>query len=494
MKKTLENQLRVDLGSDLGLSPAESELLSYTLADWLQRQAEFRSPSQIIVQGASHRMAFSRGRTTSQQGKKIKVTPFQASDLGLELEFGLKTMQLGRILRLIEEAYGQDSLIDAKQLSLLCNITPTSLRSRLQDVKDLGIWAPVRGMSRKDRECGGLFRSTYLLQTYFSDGNMLEARRSVGYAKEEFTLLLSKFAAVALDQERQNATTDPEKQQWLALAKGVSGEVLEWLPSSTPSQCAGEATWDSLRTQLEEDYELSPVKTRVVRELLYEIMGEIQPDRADGDVVYWAVSSSEPAGKPLEECKLVPVKLSLLAEDDQPTSDNRDLNRLSEIKYGRALRYATEAKFAGGYLTYADLSYLMGIHPEAIRRLVNLNKNVVIPLRGAQCDIGRGVTHKRKIIELYLQMYTETEIVARTGHSYESIENYIREFGKVWLLHERGFPPAMIRKVTGRSMQLVQTYLDLVKEYDAPEYAFRFHHIKTFVEHAESSKKGGSDA
>jgi len=494
MKKTLENQLRVDLGSDLGLSPAESELLSYTLADWLQRQAEFRSPSQIIVQGASHRMAFSRGRTTSQQGKKIKVTPFQASDLGLELEFGLKTMQLGRILRLIEEAYGQDSLIDAKQLSLLCNITPTSLRSRLQDVKDLGIWAPVRGMSRKDRECGGLFRSTYLLQTYFSDGNMLEARRSVGHAKEEFKILLAKFAAVALDQERQNATTDPEKQQWLALAKGVSGEVLEWLPSSTPSQCAGEATWDSLRTQLEEDYELSPVKTRVVRELLYEIMGEIQPDRADGDVVYWAVSSSEPAGKPLEECKLVPVKLSLLAEDDQPTSDNRDLNRLSEIKYGRALRYATEAKFAGGYLTYADLSYLMGIHPEAIRRLVNLNKNVVIPLRGAQCDIGRGVTHKRKIIELYLQMYTETEIVARTGHSYESIENYIREFGKVWLLHERGFPPAMIRKVTGRSMQLVQTYLDLVKEYDAPEYAFRFHHIKTFVEHAESSKKGGSDA
>src|SRR5690554_2710153 len=185
MKKTLENQLRVDLGSDLGLSPAESELLSYTLADWLQRQAEFRSPSQIIVQGASHRMAFSRGRTTSQQGKKIKVTPFQVSDLGLELEFGLKTMQLGRILRLIEEAYGQDSLIDAKQLSLLGNNPPTYLRSRLRDVKALGIWAPVRGMSRKDRECGGLFRTTHLLQNYFFDGNMLEARRSVGYAKED---------------------------------------------------------------------------------------------------------------------------------------------------------------------------------------------------------------------------------------------------------------------------------------------------------------------
>ena len=89
MKKTLENQLRVALGSDLGMSPAESELHTCTLADWLQRQAEYRTPSQILVQRASHRMAISRGRTTSQQVKKIKVTPFQASDLGLDLVFGL---------------------------------------------------------------------------------------------------------------------------------------------------------------------------------------------------------------------------------------------------------------------------------------------------------------------------------------------------------------------------------------------------------------------
>ena len=43
----------------------------------------------------------------------IKVTPFQASDLELELEFGLKVMQLGRLLRIFEDAYLQDSLIGA---------------------------------------------------------------------------------------------------------------------------------------------------------------------------------------------------------------------------------------------------------------------------------------------------------------------------------------------------------------------------------------------
>ena len=88
----------------------------------------------------------------------------------------------------------------------------------------------------------------------------------------------------------------------------------------------------------------------------------------------------EPPGKPLEECKLVPVRLTLISPDDQPTIANKDLTRLDEIKYRRMLRYATEAKVAGAYLPYADLSYLMGIHPEAIRRLVSLNPTVVVPL------------------------------------------------------------------------------------------------------------------
>ena len=93
----------------------------------------------------------------------IKVTPFQASDLELELEFGPKVMQLGRLLRSIEEADLQDALIGAKQLSFICNITPTSLRSRLREVMDVGVWVLIRGMSREQRELGGLFRSTYLL-------------------------------------------------------------------------------------------------------------------------------------------------------------------------------------------------------------------------------------------------------------------------------------------------------------------------------------------
>lgn len=79
-----------------------------------------------------------------------------------------------------------------------------------------------------------------------------------------------------------------------------------------------------------------------------------------------------------------------------------------DIKFRKALRLATQAKACGAYLTYADLGYLLGIHPVAISKLIKANPKIVVPLRGASCDIGRGITHRRNIIKLYLEMHTET--------------------------------------------------------------------------------------
>jgi hypothetical protein len=42
-------------------------------------------------------------------------------------------------------------------------------------------------------------------------------------------------------------------------------------------------------------------------------------------------------------------------------------------------------------------------------------------------------------------MYTETEIVDRSGHTYESIEAYIKEFARVVVLSESGLNAVMIR-------------------------------------------------
>ena len=48
----------------------------------------------------------------------------------------------------------------------------------------------------------------------------------------------------------------------------------------------------------------------------------------------------------------------------------------------------------------------------------------------------------------------------------------------MYVLSGRGMPPALIRKVTGRSTRLISAYLELIDQYQGPEYAFRFSHLK----------------
>lgn len=485
-KKTLGYQLAVKLNSELGMSETESRLLAHRLSRWVLLRPDIRGPNQIIVEASAGCDHFVR---KWREGKRIRLTPYDMEDIDLELEFGLTTMQTGRLLRLIEQAHQQDALLSAKQLSLLTNITPTSLRRRLKEIRKQGIWAPVMGLSKKDRARAGLMRSSWVVQQYFKGHSPQEIRRTAAVSRQRFSDILDRVGD--LTQRVSEGTFQPstrEEAEWVELIKTAPKERLAEITAQplTPRE-SGE--WSDFRKELETDFGLSPVKIRAVRQSLEEITQTLSETRPDGEVIYWAVSAGEPAGKPLERCQLVPVRLTLFDPADMSVSD-RDLNRLNQIKFNKVLRYATEAKRDGGYLTYADLGYLLGIHTEAIRRLVQQNPQVVVPLRGLECDIGRGVSHRKKIIELYLQMYTETEIVARTGHSYEAVENYIKEFAAVLVLYEQGLTAPLIRRVTGRSMKLVRAYLDLIREYSGPEYAFRLHHLrKVFSTHEAEIKK-----
>ena len=487
-KKTLESLLSVRFIEELGMSETEARLLGYRTSSWISNQPGIRGPNQILSDAVSGRDAFSRKHKAL---KKIRLTPYDIEDLDLQLEFGLSTMQTGRILRLIEEAYRQDALLSAKQLTVLCNITPTSLRSRLAGLRREGMWVPVAGLSRVDRERGGELRSAWALARYLNGESLAEVRRTAALSREAFRQLWSPFSHVARSILKGGFKQgDPEEEAWAAIVHAVPEKTLLPLleePGVPPSF----GDWASFMNELMVDFALSPVKARALREIGEEMLTALSDSRPDGDVVYWAVASTEPAGKSLEACRLVPVSLTLIDPEDVPPPDvNRDLNRLSDIKFRKVLRYATQAKYAGGYLTYADLGYLLGIHPEAISRLVRSHPAVAVPLRGVECDIGRGVTHRKKIIQLYLEMHTETEIVARTGHSYEAIENYLKEFAAVLVLAERGLTVPLIRRVTGRSIKLINTYLELIQEYSGPEYAFRLHHLrKVFELHEDELKK-----
>ena len=491
-RKTLESQIAVQLQGELGMSLAESRLLSRRMARWLQQRSGFRAPNQIVIEASAGRNCFIRN------GKgpyvKVRLSPYDEADLDLELEFGLKTMQAGRIARMIEQAYEQDVLLSIRKLTWLTNITPTSLRSRIAGFRELGIYMPYLGLSRSAREEPAVLRSTWVLRAYLNGENVTDLRRQAAMSKGQFSDLLHSFSTFASDPASWIASDGREREQWLELLHGVSSSRLKELFPTLDAGMQG-AEENALVFELRTEFGMPPVKIQAVRELLRELEDRLSEKRPEKKAVYWAVASHEPAGKPLEACALVPVQLTLVDEEDVPDpAQDADFNRVKEMKLKKAQRYATEAKRCGGYLTYSDLGFLLGIHPAAISKLLQENAKTTIPLRGSECDIGRGVTHRRQIIELFLEMYTETQIVDRTGHSYESIENYIKEFGTVMLLSEQGMSAPMIRKVTGRSSRLVQSYLDLLAEYSKPAYAFRLNYLRRLVEAGESrSKKGGSE-
>jgi len=215
----------------------------------------------------------------------------------------------------------------------------------------------------------------------------------------------------------------------------------------------------------------------------------------EGQLVFFAIDADEGARAKLTEARHIAVKLNYFTEEDAergPYSESP--KRVAELKFGRIVRYATESRAQGALLSLPDLAVLMGIHVDAIRRQLAAHPGMVVPTRGRVKDIGRGVTHRAQIVELYLQMHTESEIVDRTGHAYESVEAYLREFARVVTLADRGMNAVMIRRVTGRSMALVEAYLALYRRYDLPEYHFRLAQMRRVFARQEvfDLKKGAS--
>lgn len=97
---------------------------------------------------------------------------------------------------------------------------------------------------------------------------------------------------------------------------------------------------------------------------------------------------------------------------------------------------------------------------------------MVLLTRGLVADMGPALSHADKIVRLFMDGYTETEIVRRTGHTYDSIERYLLDFARLVYLAEQVLPLPAIRKVLGFSRRLVEKYLNLYREFSGPDYFF----------------------
>jgi hypothetical protein len=252
----------------------------------------------------------------------------------------------------------------------------------------------------------------------------------------------------------------------------------------------------ALEAELAGQFGFSAVSARAFRRWLAELAGRLGgTPLGDGELVFLAISADEGARAQLAEARQVPVRLGFFTATDADASCYGPApTRVAELKFARLLRWATQARAQGALLTLPDLAVLAGISVDAVRRQLAAHPEVVVPTRGRVKDIGRGLTHKTQIVELYLQLHTETEICERTGHSYASVEAYLREFARMVTLADQGLNQVMIRRVIGRSMALVGAYLELYRRYDQPDYHFRLAQLRDVSARDElaSQKRGAA--
>jgi transposase len=236
-------------------------------------------------------------------------------------------------------------------------------------------------------------------------------------------------------------------------------------------------------------YGLSKVEAQVLWVYVNNFVKEhYLANRFDNQIIFYAVSITEPAGKPIKDCQLVPVHLSLYSHKDLKTKAKEGISALRE---SLILRLAQEAHQQGALLSQSDLAQILMINLSTVKRMIKKikHKGISIPTRGEIKDIGPGLSHKARIIELLLKRYQPTEVALKTKHSLSAISRYFDNFIKVSYLLDEGFTLVKIRHLTGISEKVIGEYLRLYYYYKNKEdYREKIDEIKGYF----SSKKGGS--
>ena len=257
-------------------------------------------------------------------------------------------------------------------------------------------------------------------------------------------------------------------------------------------------TVDSLfRRRIEQGANCSPFLSQAILDTVKEVFA-IGPQDADhqlglGRIRLLVVAAGEPAGKSLEQCQKVNVQLTLDA--GQEDYQLRLEYGVEGLRRSRILRLTAQAREQGGLLSYEDLAFRLfncGIRTivrdvQALRR-----RQIEVPSRGQQRDIGPGQTHRVQAVRLYLQGLEANEIARRLYHTLGSIENYITTFARVVVLANKRYADDEIAFVIRRSTPLVAAYRQLYAEFDGkPAAVRRLAEILTRIPGAKTQAKKG---
>jgi len=250
----------------------------------------------------------------------------------------------------------------------------------------------------------------------------------------------------------------------------------------------------AMQVELQQGYNLSPVEAQVLAHRVQQLVDEQTGfARQQGQITYQAIALDEPPGKPLKQCRKVPVHLTLMAERDAQAWATEGPEALRRLRVHRLIY---EALAQAGALSQEDLACLLGVSLKTIKRIFAYyrQQDQRLPSRGEIQDMGRGVSHKIPVIRKYVQDLSLSRISQHLGqHGISSMARYLRHFALVMILEDRGLTPAQMQSVSGISESLIQQYQTLYTELNVPEHSRTLERLKRTVFHPPSQPDQETD-
>ena len=227
-----------------------------------------------------------------------------------------------------------------------------------------------------------------------------------------------------------------------------------------------------MMAELMEDYGFPNAICRSLKEMFMSYFNTyIGYDQSKGQIIYRAIPEGVPPGIEVAKIKTLSVRLTVVNESDIQLASKG----MNELMKHRIVRITNEAFDQGGLLTQADISIILGMSLRTvIRKIAELREEgIVVPTRGNRKDIGPGISHKTKIVEMYLKGYDFTEIKRRTRHSSESISRDLNDFARIAVLSDKEHTMNEMRIITRHSEHLIKQYIDLKESLTSDESAAR---------------------
>jgi hypothetical protein len=200
----------------------------------------------------------------------------------------------------------------------------------------------------------------------------------------------------------------------------------------------------------------------------YAAFFQCAPGLQPGQLSLQVVSIEASPGPRLTHCPQILVTLTW--EDPATDLAARKRGGVAALRRHRLVRVCHEAFQQGGLLTLEDLAYrLFNCGQRALCRDLHALRQADIspPLRSTIKDIGRTLSHRRRVVELWLDGQEYSQIAKTAFHCISSVRNYVEKFKRVALLQAEGFDLQSVAFLARLSQPLAQQYLALLKDKKA---------------------------